>query len=163
MMQSERGPDRVGRRTVTQRVLALPGAVFRAGLDWLRDGRYRARHRRLIDVFEDAGVLDEMLSESGATRQHLGWAGLSPLAAGQLMNRMMRRLEIRAPAASEQPFWRQDALWQCLGCDNWRRCRRWLESGRRDDAYRAFCQNGERFAARRAQRPARPVPVRAPS
>jgi hypothetical protein len=161
MTRSQSGANPAQRRTTAQRMLALPAAAFGAVRNWLDDGRYRERHRRLIDEFEDAGVLDEMLGGTGATRKDLGWLGLSPLAATQLMDRMMRRLAIRPPAAVEEPFWQLDAQWQCLGCENWRRCRRWLESGRQDDGYRAFCRNADRFDRRReATRAAcRPSPM----
>lgn len=153
MTRPETHPNPAQNRTVAQRILTLPGAALRAGRDWIRDARYIERHRRLVDELRDGGVLDEMLEHTGATRDDLKRLRLPPFAAAQLLTRMMRRLGIRAPATApaEEPFWHHDAQWQCLSCDNWRRCRRWLESRRRDDDYRAFCPNAGRFDLLRAR------------
>ena len=124
-----------------RRLLALADSAARRGADWLKDRRFADEHDRLLDELEASGELETLVELTGATREQLRAAELSPLAAFELLHRMMDRLGIDASAAAGDVDALAEAQWRCRLCTNWRECRHWLDRAAADESYRDFCSN----------------------
>jgi hypothetical protein len=112
-----------------------------------RDQTANAGAMRLdVRLHQRIATLDGMLrrTQAGALRDQV----LAPMLQRlQLLARMVRRLEVDRTCSRLSGAVARDAEASCLGCANEAACRRWLESGVPDDAYRGFCENAERFDA----------------
>ena len=126
-----------------RRLWTLVRAVVRHGEEWADDRHYAREHRRLFEQLAAAGELEALLEATGATREELLRAELSPLAALALLHRMMERLGIEPQRAANQVDLIAQARRQCRFCHEWRQCRRWLDRDTSDEAYRQFCDNAE--------------------
>ena len=105
-------------RSFAGRLLAFADAVILHGTNWVRDWDYAIRHREYLDELEESGQLDALLEVTGATREQLRASELSPLAAFELLHRMMRKLDID-PAETSAPAM-AEAQWRCRLCPSWR-------------------------------------------
>jgi hypothetical protein len=112
-----------------------------AGADWLEDRRFADEHHRLMDELEANGDLEVLVELTGATREQLRATELAPLAAFELLHRMMARLGIDAGDTASDVDALAEAQWRCRLCGNWRKCRHWLEGETADAGYRDFCGN----------------------
>jgi hypothetical protein len=126
-----------------QRLWTIVRTVVCHGEEWAADRRYAREHRRLLEQLAAAGELEALLEATGATREELLRAELTPLAALGLLHRMMQRLGIEARHAANHVDVIAEARRQCRSCHEWRQCRRWLDRGTLDEAYRQFCANAE--------------------
>jgi len=134
-----------GEASFAQRLWALAYEAFRRGNECASDRRYAREHARLLDECESSGQLEVLMELTGATREQLRATELSPLAALDLLQRMMQRLGIDPRQAADHPDALDEAQWRCRLCREWRECRHWLDSGAPDERYRAFCGNAELF------------------
>ena len=149
------GIDSLGKtdgRGIARRIWGLAREALRRGGEWAGDRRFAAEHARLLEEFERTGELETLMEVTGATRDQLQAAELSPLASLDLLHGMMQRLGIDISHAQHDAL--QQAQWHCRMCEEWRECRRWLDAGAADQRYRDFCGNaglldrlGERLAA----------------
>ena len=147
-------------RGIARRIWGLAHDALRRGGEWASDRRFVAEQARLLEEFERTGELETLMEVTGATREQLQAAELSPLASLDLLHGMMQRLGIDTSHAHDEAL--QQAQWRCRTCEEWRECRRWLDSGAADNRYRDFCSNagllerlGEKLAAEvAARRPA---------
>lgn len=124
------------------RVRAFAAALVLYAKDWLEDRRYVAEHRRFIEDLEESGDLAAFLEALGASAEELGAWSISPVAASELLSRMMTRLGVTREALVADLLAREDLERACRCCASWKACRRWLRDSRRDGAaYRDFCPN----------------------
>jgi hypothetical protein len=65
---------------------------------------------------------------------------------------MIRRVGLRAEAAALPLSVRVDLYLSCVECSERPRCRDWLEAGKADLGYQAFCPNAWMFDRRRQLR-----------
>ena len=89
---------------------------------------------------------DRCLREAGITPAELCRAGKSARGFRGRMTAMMRHFRLDPDAAA--PRYRgalRDAERVCMNCTTVRRCKGWLEWGRRNDAPRVFCPNAALF------------------
>jgi hypothetical protein len=113
----------------------------------LTDWRDNRALRRELAALDRGWLLGSTLKDVG-----LSCGELAALADGyprrsRLFERMRARLRIARPSRAEQV----DLLTGCSGCTETRRCRRWLDAGRRT-GFEAFCPNAptlKRLAADR--------------
>ena len=77
-----------------RRLLAVANSAARRGTDWFRDRRFVDEHDRLLDELEEKGEFEVLVELTGATREQLRGADISPLAAFELLHRMMGRLGV---------------------------------------------------------------------
>ena len=147
-------PDRLqaDTATFTRRMLAFADAVVLHGINWIRDWRYAEEHRHYLDELDRRGELEGLLEVTGATREQLKSSELSPLAAFELLHRMMRKLGIDPATADAPRPALSEAEWRCRMCPNWRQCRHWLDEAPADDKYRDFCSNAALLERLRTQR-----------
>ena len=137
---------------LVRRVSTLAHTVIRRCTEWASDRRYAEEHARVLQELERTGDLEVLVELTGATREQLLAAELTPLAAMDLLNRMMQRLGLDAQQEITQVDAMSDAQWRCRCCKEWRQCRHWLDAGVPDDGYRRFCNNAELFERMRSTR-----------
>lgn len=109
--------------------------------------RWNAERRvelHLSDLNDDE--LGHALADAGLTRSDLPTIFGSGHRRRRLMTRMMShfRVDPKRAALGYQAALR-DAERVCANCANVKRCRRWFDWGRRNDAPRVFCPNAELF------------------
>ena len=150
MADSEARPVSANAIGTAQRLWTLVRAVVRHGEEWADDRRYVREHRRLLEQLAAAGELEALLEATGATPEELARAELSPLAALGLLHSMMQRLGIEPQRVVNHVNAIAEARQQCRFCREWRQCRRWLDTGTLDEAYRQFCANAELLERLRA-------------
>ena len=118
-------------------------AAGRRGADWISDLGYADEQARRLDELERSGELEALIEVTGATREQLRSAELSPLAAFELLDRMMQRLGIDTGKARHHVSVTAEAQWHCRLCKSWRECRHWVDRDVVDERYRDFCSNAE--------------------
>ena len=128
---------------VVQRALAFGEALVRYAAGWIDDRRYIEHHRQFIEDLERAGELDALLEVLGITREQLHAFDISPLASAELMSRMMERVGLGGADIKGDAWSSNVPELRCRACQSWRQCRRWLDSGAKDEAYHEFCPNAE--------------------
>jgi hypothetical protein len=146
-----------GLESFLQRLWTTAYAAFRKGNDWLNDRIYARDQAGLLDELEKTGDLEVLMEITGATREQLRATELSPLAALDLLHRMMERLGINPQEAATQADAMIKAQWRCRLCTEWRECRHWLDTDASDVCFRDFCANAdllERLRARLDERAA---------
>ena len=142
-MNARSSVDRGGIEAVIQRLCSLASAALKRGNDWASDRRYAQEQARLLEELDKTGDLEVVVEITGATRAQLLSADLSPVAALNLLARMMERLGIDPERAAARVDVMQEAQWRCRLCKEWGQCRRWLGTGVDDQRYRDFCPNAQ--------------------
>ena len=122
----------------------LTDAVRRAA----RFGRVRRAEGSLREELGrlSPGELDRSLADAGLNRGDMEVIMRSGGARRRLMARMMRQFEAD-PKAIPPRYWgaMREAERVCAHCKSAKRCRSWLDQGRRNAAARVFCPNAELF------------------
>lgn len=126
-----------------RRLWAFAYATGRRSADWISDRGYADEQARLLDELEQRGELEALIEVTGATREQLRSAELLPLAAFELLDRMMQRLGIDTGKARQHVAAMTEAQWHCRLCKNWRKCRHWVDRDVIDERYRDFCSNAD--------------------
>ena len=138
---------------IASRAVAFGENLIRYAAGWIDDRLYVETHRQYIEELERKGELPGLLEAVGLTRNQLRAFEISPLASAELLSGMLERIGLagidirREATASEAPELR------CRACGEWSQCRRWLESGAKDDGYREFCPNAALLDRLRARQP----------
>ena len=89
---------------------------------------------------------DRCLREAGITPAEFRSAGKSARGFRGRMTAMMRHFRLDPDAATPRYHGAlRDAERVCMNCATVKRCKNWLEWGRRNDAPRVFCPNAALF------------------
>jgi hypothetical protein len=124
------------------RLRAFVGALALHAKDWIEDRRYVEEHRRFIEDLEESGDLAAYLEALGATPEELKAWSISPVAASELLARMMARLGVDQDALLGNMLLREDLERACRCCASWKQCRRWLRDTRAEPGeFTEFCPN----------------------
>lgn len=120
----------------TDRGNVIAGSQFGAAGDHRHGDRggLRARTAQLKEIIERFD-LDE-------TRDAVAYAILQRLT---LLNGMVDRIGLDESQGPLVQAILCEAEWTCVTCLDSERCRAWLDSGARDEAYREFCPNAALF------------------
>ena len=110
-----------------------------------RDRRAARTFRREFDRLSE-GEVDRCLADAGMSRADMDAMSRFGAPRRRLMARMMARFEAD-PERIPPRYWgaMREAERVCAHCGSAKRCRRWLDLGRRNAAARVFCPNAELF------------------
>jgi uncharacterized protein YjiS (DUF1127 family) len=133
-------PDMWQVQHAAERLVAGVHRGVRAAADavetWCRQAALEKELQRLTDTdLADIGINRDQIADIARAQE-----------APQLLQQMLRRLEIADGVLARHPGLRDELARACRSCGARNLCRHWLREEHADDSYRDFCPNESQLA-----------------
>jgi uncharacterized protein YjiS (DUF1127 family) len=129
-------PERAGSEGHSGRLSDLGKRVAHGVIEQLKIWHERRSMERELSALDDVS-----LSDIGLAREQIPTFVRAYPVAGELLEDMLRRLELSGGMATMLDSTYKDLLRTCSACGERGQCKRWLASGKKDESYKEFCPN----------------------